>query len=258
MTQKILGIDIGGSGIKGALVDVTTGQLLSDRHRIPTPKGGQPEDVIAVLNKLLKHFHDPSMPHCPIGITFPGVVHGGCTLTAANMHKDWIGFPAEETFNAQLNQHFYLLNDADAAGLAEAHFGESNKGVVLLLTFGTGIGSALIHNGVLIPNTELGHLWLEGKHAESVAAARVKDDKNLSWKAWTKRVNRYLSHIERLFSPDTIIIGGGVSKHADQWLHHLETRALVQPSQFRNNAGIIGAALYAHQQAKAQELECSL
>lgn len=256
-----LGIDIGGTGIKAALVNPHTGELLSERYRLPTPDEGHPDDVLQTINQLLQLIEEIEKDDVllPIGVTFPGVIGQGKTLTAANVHSDWIGLDATTFLTEGLGREVFLLNDADAAGLAEVRLGHSGDSTtetptegldghtILLLTFGTGIGSALIHNGILIPNTELGHLYIKGKHAENLAAARVKEEKDLSWKEWTKRVNRYLAHVERLFSLDVIIIGGGVSKHADRWLPLLQTRARVVPSVFRNNAGIIGAAVYAYE-----------
>jgi len=241
----ILGIDIGGSGIKGAPVDTLTGQLLAERHRIPTPEGASPAGVKDVVNELVRHFGHQGA----VGITFPGIVQHGRTLSAANVDKAWIGLDAAGLFSQATGRDVFLINDADAAGLAEAQFGAGAgvRGVVMVLTFGTGIGSALIHDGVLVPNTELGHLYLKGdKHAEAWASDRAREVGDLGWKEWAGRASKYLNHLELLFSPDLFIIGGGVSKKADKWQEHLKTeRTRLVPAQLKNEAGIVGAALFA-------------
>ncbi len=242
----ILGIDIGGSGIKGAPVDTASGKLLKERHRIPTPEGAHPDAVRAVVAELAKHFGMDG----PIGVTFPGIVQRGRTLSAANVHKDWIGLDADALFTEATGQAVHLINDADAAGLAEARFGAGAgvDGTVLVLTFGTGIGSALIHNGVLVPNTELGHLWLRDKEAEDWASDRARERDDLNWKQWSKRVSTYLQHLELLFSPDLFIIGGGVSKKADKWQEHIKLeRSQFVPARLLNEAGIVGAAMMAQE-----------
>lgn len=248
----ILGIDIGGSGIKGALVDTATGQLVGERHRIPTPEGARPEDVTKVLQQLVAHFKHTG----PVGITFPGIVQHGVTLSAANVDKGWVGLDADRLFTEATGCDVHLLNDADAAGLAEAKFGVGVgvRGTVMMLTFGTGIGSALIHEGVLVPNTELGHLWLRDKHAESWASDRAREDDDLNWKQWSKRASTYLQHLELLFSPDLFIIGGGLSKKADKWrdLIVLERSKFV-PAKLLNDAGIVGAAMFAEVQAGVEK-----
>ena len=227
----VLGIDIGGSGIKGAPVDLATGTLLTERVRVPTPEGARPEDVAAVVAQLAAQFSAqfPGTVSSPIGVTFPGIVRGGLTLSAANVDKSWIGL------------------DADAAGVAEARYGAGRgvRGVVMLLTFGTGIGSALMYNGVLVPNTELGHLELNGQEVEPWASGAAKDREGLSWKAWGKRASEYLEYLERLFSPDLFIIGGGLSKKADKWSEHLSVKTPFKPAALQNEAGIVGAALTA-------------
>jgi polyphosphate glucokinase len=240
----ILGIDIGGSGIKGAPVDTRTGKLTAERHRIPTPEGAAPEDVKRVVQQLVEHFGLPG----PVGVTFPGIVQRGHTLSAANVHPDWVGLNADALFTDATGHEVHLINDADAAGLAEARFGagQGETGSVLVLTFGTGIGSALVHDGVLVPNTELGHLWLRDKHAETWASDRARERDDLNWKQWSKRASTYLQHLELLFSPELFIIGGGVSKKADKWREHLKAeRTRVVPAQLLNEAGIIGAAMMA-------------
>ncbi len=244
----ILGIDIGGSGIKGAPVDTTTGKLVAERHRIPTPEGAKPDDVTEVVKQLVTHFGHTG----PVGITFPGIVQHGVTLSAANVDKGWVGLDADRLFTQATGCDVSLINDADAAGLAEAKFGAGAgvSGTVLMLTFGTGIGSALIYDGVLVPNTELGHLWLREKHAEQWASDRARERDDLNWKQWSKRASTYLGHLELLFSPDLFIIGGGISKKVDKWrdLITLERSKLV-PAALLNDAGIVGAAMYAESQA---------
>ncbi|AWN23907.1 polyphosphate glucokinase [Deinococcus irradiatisoli] len=243
----ILGIDIGGSGIKGAPVDTDTGKLLSERYRIPTPAGAKAHDVAEVVHDLVKHFDHSG----PVGVTFPGVVQHGVTLSAANVDKGWVGLDADDLLTKATGQQVTLLNDADAAGLAEARFGagQGEIGVVMLLTFGTGIGSALMYGGVLVPNTELGHLWLDvnkaATEAESWASDRIRETEDLSWKHWAKRASRYLQHVEMLFSPDLFIIGGGVSKKAEKWQANIECKTRLVTAALQNEAGIVGAALYA-------------
>ncbi|GGK12087.1 polyphosphate glucokinase [Deinococcus malanensis] len=249
----ILGIDIGGSGIKGAPVNVSTGQLAGERHRIPTPEGARPEDVQRVVAQLVEHFGLDG----PVGVTFPGIVQQGRTLSAANVDKGWIGLDADALFTQATGRDVRLLNDADAAGLAEAKFGAGRgvDGTVLVLTFGTGIGSALVHNGVLVPNTELGHLWLREHHAETWASDRARERDDLNWKQWSKRVSGYLQHLELLFSPDLFIIGGGVSKKAEKWQEHIRLeRSRFVPAALQNEAGIVGAALLAAQPAPSVPL----
>ncbi|SEJ24681.1 Polyphosphate glucokinase [Deinococcus reticulitermitis] len=240
----ILGIDIGGSGIKGAPVNTRTGELAGERYRIPTPPGARPDDVKAVVAQLVEHFGLPGA----VGVTFPGIVQHGRTLSAANVDPDWIGLDADALFTEATGHELHLINDADAAGLAEAQFGAGRgvMGTVMMLTFGTGIGSALIHDGKLVPNTEFGHLWLREKHAEDWASDRARERDDLNWKQWIKRVNKYLQHLELLFSPDLFIIGGGVSKRADKWLPHVELgRSRLVPAALQNEAGIVGAAMMA-------------
>ncbi|MBB5235252.1 polyphosphate--glucose phosphotransferase [Deinococcus budaensis] len=247
----ILGIDIGGSGIKGAPVDTQTGTLVAERHRIATPEGARPDDVKGVVAELVQHFGHAG----PVGVTFPGIVQRGKTLSAANVDKGWIGLDADALFTEATGREVHLINDADAAGVAEARFGAGAgvPGVVLVLTFGTGIGSALIHDGQLVPNTELGHLWLKGdRHAESWASDRARERDDLNWKQWSKRAGTYLQHLELLFSPDLFVIGGGVSKRADKWGPHLQPeRTKLVPATLQNDAGIVGAAMMAARPGQA-------
>ena len=241
--MKILGIDIGGSGIKGAIVETRTGTLTSERLRLDTPSDSTPSQVARVVAELVTLHRWKGK----IGCTFPGVIQHGIIYSAANLNKTWVGVNGETLLRRKTGCAVHLLNDADAAGIAEMQFGagKNKMGVVLILTFGTGIGSALFIDGKLVPNTELGHIELRGKDAESRAAARIRTEKSLSWEDWAARVNEYLTQIEKLFSPDLIIVGGGVSKRADAFLPLLETRARIVPARLRNDAGIVGAALAA-------------
>ena len=239
--MQALGIDIGGSGIKAAPVNLATGALVRDRYRIPTPQPSTPRAVVEVVKKLTTHFQWSGR----VGITFPGVVRHGVLLSAANMHKGWIGVDAPKAFRRATKGPVTVLNDADAAGLAEMTLGAGKRarGVVLVLTFGTGIGSALFVDGRLVPNTELGHVELRGRDAELRATERAREDGNLSWVRWAQRVDEFLHHLEMLFSPDLFIIGGGASKKADKFLPLLTVNAKVVPARLRNEAGIVGAAL---------------
>jgi polyphosphate glucokinase len=239
-----LGIDIGGSGIKAAPVDVTTGKLLADRQKVDTPRPALPESVSEVVKKFTAAFSWSG----PIGITFPGVVTDGVTRTAANMDPAWIGLDAAALFGKAAGQPVRVLNDADAAGVAEMRFGAGvdEKGTVLMLTFGTGIGSALFTHGMLLPNTEFGHVEIRGRDAETRASERAKVLHDLSWDKWAGRVDEYLQHIEAVLSPDLIIVGGGVSRQADKWVPQLTgIRARIVPAVLQNDAGIVGAAMEA-------------
>ncbi len=238
-----LGIDIGGSGIKGALVHTGTGQLITPRIRVATPHPSTPDAVAAVVSQLAAQIGG----HSPIGATFPAVIQHGVARSAANVDKSWIGTDVDEVFTKATDRSVTVLNDADAAGVAEARFGAAQgvSGVVILLTFGTGIGSALLMDGQLVPNSELGHLELDGHDAETRAAASVKDSEGMSYAKWAKRVQAYMAHVERLFTPDLFVVGGGVSKDADKWVPHLDLRTPVKPAVLLNNAGIVGAAMVA-------------
>jgi polyphosphate glucokinase len=240
----VLGIDIGGTGIKGAPVDVEKGELVGDRLRIPTPDGGAPGDVARVVAEIVAHFDTTG----PVGCTFPAVVQHGIARTAANVDQAWIGTNAQELFQEQVPRPFVVVNDADAAGIAEMQFGAGKgvNGTVMMITLGTGIGSALFTDGVLVPNTEFGHLDIRGKAAEARASEKAREDNDLGWDKWAKRVNEVLAHLEALLCPDLFIIGGGVSKKSEKFLPHLDTRADVVPAQLLNQAGIVGAALAAH------------
>jgi polyphosphate glucokinase len=239
----VLGIDIGGSGIKGAPVNILTGELVGERRRIPTPALATPEAVAEVVGELARYFDWRG----PIGCTYPGVVRHGMVYTAANVHKSWIGTDAVTLMERATACPVRVLNDADAAGLAEMTFGagRNRMGVVILLTFGTGIGTCIFVDGHVLPNTELGHLPIRGKSAEHRASAKVREDEDLSWAEWAERVNEYLAALEFFFSPDLFIIGGGVSKRQHKFLHLLKTNAEIVPARLLNDAGIIGAGLAA-------------
>ncbi len=238
--MEILGIDIGGSGIKGSPVNVETGELAAERYRVDTPAPSTPEAVAEAVLELVQHFNWQG----PIGCTFPAIVKNGVAYSAANVDKSWIGTDAHRLLQHHTNCPVLVINDADAAGIAEMQFGAGRhfNGLVIMLTFGTGIGSALFINGQLVPNTELGHVQIRGKDAEHRASARIREEKELSWKRWARLVNEYLQHIEFLFSPDLFIIGGGVSKRYDKFFPFLDVKAEIVPAQFRNEAGIVGAA----------------
>ncbi len=244
MAQKkaapVLGIDIGGSGIKGALVDTASGELLSERQRIDTPQPSSPEAVAEVVAQLVKHFDYEGK----VGVTFPAIVRRGLILSAANVDKGWIGTDADALFQRATGLEVHMLNDADAAGIAEMTFGagQGQQGVVMMLTFGTGIGSALFSEGVLVPNTELGHIELDGREAEPWASAKAREEEDLGWKAWAGRVDRYLGYLEGLFSPDLFILGGGVSKKSEKFFPYLDTKTPLAAAQLKNEAGIVGAA----------------
>jgi polyphosphate glucokinase len=239
----ILGIDIGGTGIKGAPVDVVRGTLAADRFRVPTPEGGAPRDVARVVGEIVAHFDTMG----PVGCTFPAVMRRGVAMTASNVDETWIGTDAGALFESEAKRPFVVLNDADAAGIAEMEYGagEGRKGTVVMITLGTGIGSAVFVDGVLLPNTEFGHLDIRGKAAEHRASEKAREEHDLSWDKWAKRVTEVLTHIETLLWPDLFIIGGGVSKKSEKFLPLLDTRAEVVPAQLLNEAGIVGAALAA-------------
>ncbi|MFT4108563.1 polyphosphate--glucose phosphotransferase [Propionicimonas sp.] len=241
--QPVLGIDIGGSGIKGALVDLAAGDFATERVRIPTPEKSTPANVADVVAEIVSEFAE-QMGDGPIGVTIPAVVTHGITRSAANIDKSWIDAPAEKIFAEHLGREVVLVNDADAAGVAEVKYGaaKGNDGLVLVTTLGTGIGSALIYRGVLVPNTELGHLEIDGHDAESQAAASVKTALGLSYSEYVPRLQRYYERVEALFWPDLFVVGGGVSKAADKFLPKLNLKTPIVPADLRNRAGIIGAA----------------
>lgn len=245
--MNLLGIDIGGTGIKGAPVDVGTGQLVAERFRIPTPQPALPNAVADVVEQIAKHFQYTG----PAGITFPSVIKHGVVYTAANVDESWIGTNAGDLFSKHVGGKVRVVNDADAAGVAEMRFGagKDRPGVVIMVTLGTGIGSAVFLDGKLLPNTEFGHLRIRGKDAEKRASEKIREDRKLTWKQYAKRLSEFLNEMEKLFSPDLFIIGGGVSKKSDKFFPFLTTRTevIVVPAQMRNDAGIIGAAYLAHE-----------
>lgn len=250
--MQILGVDVGGSGIKGAPVDTETGALLAPRFRIPTPKSGKPKPMAKVVKEIVEHFEWQG----PIGVGFPAPLHQGVVLTAANIHKKWIGVNAEALFSEASGCPVKVINDADAAGLAEMAFGagKDHPGVVLIITVGTGLGTAVFTNGHLVPNTEFGHIEIKGKDAELKASDAARKREDLSWKKWSKRFDRYLSTMEKLIWPDLIILGGGVAKKTDKFLDRIKkVQADVVPAQLLNEAGIVGAAMAARQMADAPE-----
>ncbi|GAA2602290.1 ROK family protein [Winogradskya consettensis] len=249
--MTILGIDIGGSGVKGAPVDTAKGELLAERYRVPTPQPSDVTSVVEAVAEVAARFDG----YDRVGVTFPGVVVDGVTRTAANVDKSWLDAPAARLFTERLGKPVSVLNDADAAGVAEVAFGDHDQqGLVMMLTFGTGIGSALFLDGTLIPNTEFGHLEIDGKDAEARASDRAREQDDLSWEKWSGRVQDYLRHVEMLLSPRLFIVGGGVSKKADKWLPLIEIRTPIVPATLLNNAGIIGAAVIAGQPAIAPEV----
>ena len=243
-TQAV-GIDIGGTGIKGGLVDLIKGDLISDRIKVSTPEGAEPPDVLAAVTTVLETLgvDDHSVP---LGVAFPAIVKRGRTLSAANVSDAWIDFPAEQFFEDGLGRDIHFANDADVAGLAEVRYGAAKKerGLTILTTLGTGIGSAMIYKNKLIPNSELGHIPRPDAptDAEDWAAYSAKERDDLDWDAWAERLQWYYGLVEFLFTPDLFVVGGGVSKHADKFLPLLDLKTKIVPAKHRNNAGIIGAA----------------
>lgn len=244
-------MDIGGSGIKGAPVDLNRGDLAQERHKVLTPQPATPDGVAGCVAEVVRHFEWDG----PVGVTFPGVVTGGVTRSAANMDQAWVGVDTAALLSASLGgRPVTVLNDADAAGVAEMAYGAGRGvgGTVILLTLGTGIGSALFTDGRLVPNTELGHLELKGHDAETRASVKAKEDGDLTWERWAHRVGKYLAHVEMLFSPDLFIIGGGVSRKPEKFLPLIEgVRARIVPAELQNNAGIVGAAMAARSASEA-------
>lgn len=242
-----LGIDVGGSGIKGAPVDLKAGEFAKKRVRIDTPLKSTPDAVADCIAQIVEQFAD-DIGDEPIGITVPAVVTHGTVRTAANIDKSWIDTDAEQLLEKKLGRDITVLNDADAAGLGELHYGAAKnaKGLVILTTLGTGIGSAILNNGQLVPNSELGHLELDGYDAETRAASSIKEREELTYAEWAKRLQRYYSHLENLLWPDLIVVGGGVSKDAKEFLPLLDLRTKIVPATLKNSAGIIGAARQAH------------
>lgn len=243
MSSKAIGIDIGGTGIKGAVVDTKNGELVGERIRFETPEGGTPKDIANVVAKLIDTLPDAKR-NMTVGICFPAVVMHGRTMSAANISKEWIGLDADAMFEKRLRREVHVMNDADAAGVAEVKFGAAKraKGTTIMTTLGTGIGTAIFINGKLVPNAELGHLEIDGVDYETKASFAAKERENLSWDEWAARLQKYYSRLEALLSPDLIIVGGGVSKQWEEFLPKLNLRATIVPAQKRNSAGILGAA----------------
>ena len=246
MSHKAIGIDIGGTGIKGAVVDVSTGKLLGDRVKLPTPAGGEPNDIVDTVHQVITTLGGAGKK-TPLGVCFPAVVIKGKTLSAANVSKNWIGLEAEKLFEKSLDRDIRFVNDADAAGYAETLYGaaEKHKGLVIMTTLGTGIGTAIIYKGVLLPNAELGHIELDGVDYESMASFSAKEREKLSWEEWAARLQRYYSALEAYFHPDLFIVGGGVSKEHEDFVPLLKLDTPIVPAALRNNAGILGAAALA-------------
>jgi polyphosphate glucokinase len=247
-----IGLDFGGSGIKGGVVDVTSGLIAGDRLRAPTPQPSVPADVVAVMDGLVRALAAPWSPgegdSLAVGVGIPSPVRRGVSETAANIDRGWIGYPAEAEMTRVMRRVVAAANDADVAGAAEMRFGagRGQRGLVMVLTIGTGVGSALFVDGTLVPNTELGHLEMKGKDAESTMSEAAKTRLDLSWKEWAAGLDDYLHMLERLFSPDLFILGGGASKRTDNYRQFLTVTTPIEPAALRNNAGIVGAALVAH------------
>ncbi len=246
MAKKAIGIDVGGTGIKGALVDVKKGELLSERLKYPTPEGGEPEDIAKVVLQIAQEL-DGKSSDLPIGICFPAVVKHGFTKSAANVSKRWINLNAEDLFEKTFGKQVLVVNDADAAGYAEIRFGaaKDRDGLVIMTTLGTGIGGAIFIDGELVPNAELGHLEIDGVDYETKASFAAKEREGLSFAQWSKRLQRYYETLEKLFTPDLFIVGGGVSKQHEEFLPLLKLETEIVPAKKRNSAGIIGAAALA-------------
>lgn len=241
--MEILGVDVGGSGIKAAVVNTATGEMISERYRLPTPEQARPDEVADTIKELVDNFNWKG----PAGVGFPAVVQNGIVRTAANVHKTWIGMDGATLIGQRTGCPIYMVNDADAAGVAEMAFGVGRgvHGVVLMITVGTGIGTALFIDGHLLPNTELGHIEIRGKDAEHRSSDAARQRKELSWDAWAKQLSEHLERLEDLFWPDLIILGGGVSKSADKFVPYFNVRTKIVVAQLLNQAGIVGAAMYA-------------
>lgn len=252
MTDIACGIDIGGSGIKGALVNLATGEFLGERVRIDTPYPATPQAVAHTVGEVLKQLQVAD--DMPVGIAMPAPLYKGIVPFMANLDPSWEGVHAETMYEGYLGRQVHVLNDADAAGLAEVVYGAAKgaNGLVIVTTLGTGIGSAIVYRGVLVPNSELGHLEIDGYDAETRASAKQRVAQELGWKKWAKRLQRYYSHVEMLFSPDLFVVGGGVSKRYDQFLPLLDLRTPIVPAKLYNTAGIVGAAYEASVQERSE------
>lgn len=251
--MEVLGIDIGGSGIKGAPVDTETGGLLAPRFRIPTPYPAKPNSMTEVVAEIVRHFEWQGL----VGCGFPAALHAGEVLTAANIHHKWVGVNAAARFSEATGCPTWVINDADAAGVAEMTFGAGagRQGVVLIVTIGTGLGTAVFADGLLLPNTEFGHIEIGGQDAEWNASDAARKRDKLSWKKWARRFNRYLQTLEQLIWPDLVILGGGVIKKHEKFLPYLDLNAEILPARLLNQAGIVGAALAARTQTERGGLE---
>ena len=247
MSAHPLGVDFGGSGIKAAPVDLERGDFAADRVRIETPQPATPEAVADVLAELVASFSSDNGDESPIGVTVPGVVRDGVVSSAANIDASWIGVDAGALFSRATGRPALAINDADAAGLAETRWGAARgqHGLVIVTTLGTGIGSALLLDGVLVPNSELGHVEIDGRDGEKWAANSAREAEDLSWEDWAARLTTYYRTLERLLTPDLFVVGGGVSKHADKFLPMVDVTTPIIPALLRNKAGIVGAALHA-------------
>ena len=266
-----IGIDFGGSGIKGAVVDIRSGQFVGDRIRIPTPQPSVPREVVAVTDTLVRRLLEPltagegaslakaDAADLPVGVGIPSATRAGTVLTAANIDSAWIGFPAEREMSLVMGRIVAIGNDADVAGLAELRFGAGRRqrGTIIVLTIGTGMGSALFADGRLLPNTELGHLELKGRDAEERVAESARDRLNLGWKEWASGFNDYLHMLERLFWPDLFILGGGASKRSDNYMPYLTVKTPVVIATLKNNAGIVGGALIAHEKRSREAVHAA-
>lgn len=253
--QHIIGIDIGGTGIKGGIVNLKKGELSGDRFRIDTPQPSTPEAVAEVVKQIVDELmsrEDAPAKDSPVGVDFPAIIAHGVARSAANVDKSWIGTDVDDLLTKKLGRPVHVMNDADAAGVAEVAYGvgQGQKGTVLVITLGTGIGSAFIFNGKLVPNAELGHLELDGFDAESRASASAREREDLDWDEYSKRLQRYFSHVEFLFSPELFIVGGGISKRSEDFLPKLDLQTKIVTAELKNNAGIVGAALQASRHFK--------
>lgn len=242
MAKRAIGIDVGGTGIKAALVDVRSGELATERIRVETPVGGGAKEIAVAVRELVRELE--AKRNVPVGICFPAVVARGYTQSAANVSSEWIGLNAQQLFSEHLDRHVHIVNDADAAGVAEMKFGAGKKarGLTIMTTLGTGIGTALFYNGVLIPNAELGHIEIDGENAETQASYAAKERDGLDFDQWAQRLQRYYETLEKILSPDLFIVGGGISKSHEQFLPLLTLKTKIVPAKTKNAAGIIGAA----------------
>lgn len=251
--MQALGIDIGGSGVKGAPIDIIKGELLAERYRIPTPQPATPTAIVGAIMEMVQHFHWSG----PIGCGYPGVVKAGTIYTAANLDDSWVGYDLQQGLERLTHAPAHIINDADAAGIAEMQFGagRGRRGLVAIITIGTGLGVAAFIDGRLIPNLELGHIEIDGEDAETRASDAAREREDLSWKKWAKRVDRYLYTLEKLISPDLFIIGGGVSKDLEKFAPHFtKTSVEIVPAMLLNNAGIVGAGMAAYEMGKVNDL----